>query len=148
MTPAKVIVWEYKSPEKTEVPACQPLPDGRVLVVECGTSRIIEVGRDGQIAKEIKLAVPPATVSLHDQYRGVRKTRDGHYLVSRKGEHHVEELDGDGRVLRSITASGVFLQVARGRTWVTPARASVTTARSEMEPLTISSRACGASFRL
>ena len=29
----------------------QPLPDGNVMIVECGSSRIIEVGRDGKIAK-------------------------------------------------------------------------------------------------
>jgi hypothetical protein len=106
MTRAKEIVWEYHAPEHTEVHACQPLPDGRVLVVECGSSRLLEVGRDGKIAKEIKLPAPPASVSLHDQYRGVRKTLNGHYLVCRKGEHRVEELDGDGKVLRAIPVPG------------------------------------------
>ncbi len=106
MSPAKQIVWEYKASEKAEVHACQPLPDGRVLVVECGPSRLLEIGRDGKIAKEIKLPPPPASVSLHDQYRGVRKTREGHYLVCRKGEHRVDELDGEGRVLRSIPVPG------------------------------------------
>ena len=106
MTPEKKVVWEYKAAEKAEVHACQPLPDGRVLVVECGPSRLLEIGRDGKIAKEIKLPPPPATVSLHDQYRGVRKTRDGHYLICRKGEHRVEELDGEGRVLRAIPVPG------------------------------------------
>ncbi|HWA27054.1 MAG TPA: hypothetical protein VG734_15460 [Lacunisphaera sp.] len=106
MTPAKAIVWEYKAPEKSEVHACQPLPDGRVLVMENGTSRLLEVGRDGKIVKEIKLPEPPAKVSVHDQYRGVRKTREGHYIICRKGEHRVEELDGDGRVLRAIPVPG------------------------------------------
>jgi hypothetical protein len=106
MTPAKQIVWEYKSPEQTEIHACQSLPDGRVLVVENGTCRLLEIGRDGQIAKEIKLPVPAAPVKLHDQFRGVRKTADGHYLVCRKGEHRVEELDGDGKVLRAIPVPG------------------------------------------
>jgi hypothetical protein len=106
MTPAKQIVWEYRAAENAEVHACQPLPGGRVLVVECGPSRLLEIGRDGKIAKEIKLPPPPATVNRHDQYRGVRKTRDGHYLVCRKGEHRVEELDGEGRVLRAIPVPG------------------------------------------
>ena len=106
MTPDKKTVWEYKAPEKTEVHACQPLPDGRVLVVECGTSRIVEVDRTGKIAKEIKLTPPSAKVGLHDQYRGVRKTQAGHYLVCRKGEHLVEELDADGKSLRQIKVPG------------------------------------------
>ncbi|MEO5959730.1 MAG: hypothetical protein ABIZ49_07680 [Opitutaceae bacterium] len=45
-------------------------------------------------------------MKLHDQYRGTRKTKDGHYLVSRKGEHRIEELDGDGKSLRSIPVPG------------------------------------------
>ena len=69
MTREKKIVWEYKAGEKTEVHACQPLPDGRVLVVENGPCRIIEVDRTGRIAKEVKLTPPPANVSLHDQFR-------------------------------------------------------------------------------
>lgn len=106
MTPAKETVWEYKAGSNTQVHACQPLPDGRVLIVENGPCRIIEVDRTGKIAKEIKLTPPPATVSLHDQFRGTRKTPAGHYLVSRKGEHRIEELDGEGRSLRSIPVPG------------------------------------------
>lgn len=79
MTREKKIVWEYKAPEKTEVHACQPLPDGNVMVVETGTCRIVEVDRAGKIAKEIKLPVPPASVRMHNQFRGVRKTKDGHH---------------------------------------------------------------------
>lgn len=106
MTPDKKIAWEYKAPDKTEIHACQPLPGGLVLVVECGTSRLVEVDRAGRIAKEIKLLPPPATVSLHDQYRGVRKTAAGHYLVCRKGEHQVEELDATGKSVRRINVPG------------------------------------------
>src|SRR6266700_3740637 len=84
VTPAKEVVWEYKAPEKVEVQACQPLADGRVLVVECGTSRLIEVDRAGRIAKEIKLTTAPE-VKLHNQYRGTRKTKGGHYLICFKG---------------------------------------------------------------
>ena len=106
LTPGQKVVWEYKAPEKTEVHACQPLPDGLVMLVEAGTSRIIEVDRTGKIAKEIKLAVPAPPVSLHDQFRGTRKTKEGHYFVCRKGEHKVVELDGDGKLLHEIKVPG------------------------------------------
>jgi len=100
------ITWEYKAGPDTQVHSCQPLPDGRVLVVENGPCRIIEVDRAGKIAKEIKLTPPPAKISVHDQFRGVRKTTAGHYLVCRKGEHRVEELDGEGKSLRLIDVPG------------------------------------------
>ncbi len=106
MTPDDKVWWEYKAGPNTEVHACQPLPDGRVLVVENGPCRILEIDRAGRIAKEIKLRPPPATVARHDQFRGTRKTAGGHYLLCRKGEHQVDELDGDGKVLRSIPVPG------------------------------------------
>jgi hypothetical protein len=106
MTPDKKIAWEYKAGTNTQIHACQPLPDGRVLVVENGPCRILELDRAGKIAKEIKLTPPPPNVKLHDQFRGTRKTVNGHYLVSRKGEHRVDELDGDGKTLYSIPVPG------------------------------------------
>jgi hypothetical protein len=99
------VVWEYIASDKVECHACQPLPDGNVLVVECGTSRIIEVDRSGKIAKEIKL-VTAASVKLHNQFRGTRKTPDGHYLVCFKGESKIVEFDGDGKVLREVPVAG------------------------------------------
>ncbi len=102
--PDKTVVWEYKAPEKTECHACQPLPDGRVLVVECGTSRLVEVGRDGKVAKEIKLTT--ATTAVHNQFRGARKTADGHCLVCFKGDGKVVELDASGAVLREVKVEG------------------------------------------
>jgi hypothetical protein len=104
VTPEKKVVWEYKAREKVEVHGCQPLPDGRVMVVEGGSSRIIEVGPDGRVVKEVKLKT--TTPQTHEQFRGTRKTKDGHYLVCFKGERKVVELDGDGTVLNEIKVPG------------------------------------------
>lgn len=107
VTPDKKVVWEYNAPTdvKVEVHACQPLPDGNVMIVECGTSRIIEVDRAGKIVKEVKLTASPA-VKLHNQFRGTRKLANGHYLVCFKGDGKIVELDGDGKVLREIKVPG------------------------------------------
>ena len=106
LTRAKQIVWEYKADAKSEVHSCQPLPNGRVLIVECGSSRLVEVDRAGKVSKEIKLTPPPARIKLHTQFRGARKTTAGHYFVSRTGEKEIEELDGDGKSLRRIPVPG------------------------------------------
>jgi len=127
VTKDKKVVWEYhqelkvkshviqkqkdgKTVEKdieeaVECHACQPLPNGNVLIVECGTSRLIEVNRAGMIAKEIKLVTKPE-IRLHNQFRGARKTTDGHYIVCFKGEGKIVELDGDGKVLREVPVVG------------------------------------------
>jgi hypothetical protein len=101
MTPDKRTVWQYKAPPKVEIHACQPLSDGSVMVVESGTSRILEIDRHGAVVKQIALKTLP-TIATHNQFRGARKTKDGHYRVCFKAEHKVVELDGDGRVLRQI----------------------------------------------
>jgi len=105
LTPDKKTVWEYKAPEKVEVHSCQPLPDGRVLVAEGGTCRIIEVDRAGKIAKEIKIPASPAQ-NTHEQIRGVRKAANGHYFLSLKGDHKVAELDSEGKTIREIKIPG------------------------------------------
>lgn len=107
VTRDKQIVWEYKAPTdvKVEVHACQPLPDGRVMIVECGTSRIIEVDRAGKVVKEVKLTTDPM-VKLHNQFRGTRKLKNGHYLVCFKGEGKVVELDGTGKLVRELKVPG------------------------------------------
>ena len=104
MTRDKQVVWEYKAPDKVECHAAQPLPNGNVLVTEVGTSRIIEVDREGKIAKEIKLTTTEQ--KPHNQFRGTRKLANGHYLVCFKGEGKVVELDGDGKVLREVKVPG------------------------------------------
>lgn len=98
------IVWRYDSPDGTEVQSCQPLPDGRVLVAECGTRRLVEVDRAGKITREIQ--VPVKTEKMHDQIRGCRRTADGRYLVSAKGDRAILELGSDGRLLRIIPVPG------------------------------------------
>ncbi len=107
VTRDKRVVWEYKAPTDVpvEVHACQPLPDGRVLLVECGPSRIIEVDRSGKIAKEIKLTTLPS-IKLHMQFRGTRKLANGHYVVCFTREGKVVELDGAGVVVRTIPIAG------------------------------------------
>jgi hypothetical protein len=100
----KKVVWQYESPEGTEVHGCQPLPDGSVMVVECGTRRLVEVNRAGVISREIP--VPVKTRNTHDQMRGCRRTIDGRYLVSAKGDRCVLVLDSHGGLLRQIKTPG------------------------------------------
>ena len=100
----KQVVWEYKAPAEAQCHSCQPLPGGRVLVAECGLSRLVEAGRDGQVAKEIKVASQAKDMS--HQFRGTRKTADGHYWVCLMDEKKIAELSPDGALLREIPVDG------------------------------------------
>jgi hypothetical protein len=98
----KNVVWEYASPAQCH--SCQPLPNGRVLIAECGLSRIVEVGRDGHVSKEIKIDSKPKNIS--HQFRGTRQTADSHYWVCLMDEQKIVELDPNGQLLRTIKVDG------------------------------------------
>ena len=90
------IEWEF--PAVTLVHSCQPLPDGNVLVAECVTGRIVVVGRDGKVVKEISMKSSPKVVS--HQFRGARRTSDGHYWVCQMQVLDVPADATQGEVLR------------------------------------------------
>jgi hypothetical protein len=98
----KKVVWEYASSGQCH--SCQPLANGRVLVAECGLSRIVEVGRDGTVSREIKIDSKPKNVG--HQFRGTRQTADLHYWVCLMDEKKIVELDRSGALLRTIQVDG------------------------------------------
>lgn len=100
----KEVVWTYdcetangNSGKKVEVHAFQPLTNGNIMVAESGPARIIEVNRDGEIQKEIKLKVE--NPHPHMDTRLARKIKNGNYLVCHEGDGVLREYDGDGNVV-------------------------------------------------
>ncbi|MEO6567359.1 MAG: hypothetical protein ABIO94_01245 [Opitutaceae bacterium] len=101
------ILWEYKAESGSDVRSCQPLPTGRFLLLENGPCRLVEVDTFGEVSKQVLLTPPPPSIDVvEDRFRGVRRTSDGHYLVCRKLEREVEELDANGKTLRRIPVAG------------------------------------------
>jgi len=116
---AKKVVWEYRSPDGTEIHNCQSLADGGVFLCENGTCRLLELDREGKVCKELKIETQ--NKSVHRQFRIARKLADGHYLVTFNGERQVRELDGQGKVLRKIAVPGdpfVAVRLRNGNTLV------------------------------
>ena len=101
----KKVLWEYKheSKEKFEIHSCQPLKNGNVLITVCGRSKIIEVDKDGKVAKEIKFKeVSKAAGNGHMELRDSVKTAKGTYLVAFLAEGVIREFDADSKVIRTI----------------------------------------------
>jgi len=98
-TATGAITWEYKAGPGVEIHSCQPLPDGRVLICECGSKRLFEINRDLTIAHEIKLE---STQPTHKQFRLARKTAAGTYLVAYGSDAVVRELDAEGKTLQTF----------------------------------------------
>ena len=119
VTPEKNVVWEYRSPDGTEIHNCQPLLDGGVFLVECGTRRLMELDRAGKPRKELIIEVQ--TADVHRQVRIARKLANGHYLLALNKERVVQELDGDGKVVRVIPVPGdpfVAVRLPNGNTLI------------------------------
>jgi len=100
----KRVVWSYdatkqngNSGKRVEVHAFQPLANGRVMIAESGTARIIEVDRQGRIQHQIALKVDKP--HPHRDTRLARKLDNGHYLVCHEGDGVVREYDHEGRVV-------------------------------------------------
>ncbi|OQW97004.1 MAG: hypothetical protein BWK77_02940 [Verrucomicrobia bacterium A1] len=103
VTREKVEVFRYES--KSEIFACQRLPDGSTFVGECNAGRLIEIAPGGRVVKEIRL-LPEGKDGGHAYIRNARKLPDGHYLVSHYGDQAVREYDKDGKIVREIPAVG------------------------------------------
>ncbi len=101
-------LWEYVAESGADVSSCQPLPNGRCLVVENGPCRLVEVDTLGMVLKEMRLTPPhpDLQVEVSERFGAARQSADGHYLVCRKAEHVVEELDAGGNSLRRIPVQG------------------------------------------
>jgi hypothetical protein len=97
------VLWEYKSKEKGEIHSCAPLDNGNVLITVCGQSKVIEVDKDGKVAKEIKFAeVSKFAGNGHMELRDSVKTAKGTYLVAFLMEGVIREFDADAKVIRTI----------------------------------------------
>lgn len=105
VSPAKEVVWTYTSRPRPgydgpiEVHAVQRLDDGLTMIAESGNRRIIEVDRDGKIARSIDLKVEKP--SSHRDTRIVRKLANGNYLVCQELDGAVHEYAPDGSIVWS-----------------------------------------------
>jgi len=103
----KEITWQYAPKGKAEVHSCAPLANGNVLVTISGQSRIVEVNKAGEPAKEITFAdLSKGSGNAHMELRDSLKTEAGTYIVAFLSEGVFREIDDTGKVLRTITPCG------------------------------------------
>ena len=104
VTPEKKTVWEYDAAKmngnegrRVEVHAFQRLEDGRTMIAESGSARIIEVDPAGRIQREVKLKVNKP--NAHSDTRLVRRIASGNYLVAHESDGFVREYDATGKIV-------------------------------------------------
>lgn len=112
ITPDKKIVWDYDGPPGTEIHTTWPVDRDRVLVMQNGNPATLLIidKRSGKVEKSLPLATRNPQ-SVHGQFRHVRMTPDGHFLVAHLDLGKVVEYDTDGKELWSVPAPSAWAAV-------------------------------------
>jgi len=108
---AKQTVFDYRAPAGGETHSCQRLPNGDTLVgvsFANSTSQLLEVGADLTVHHMVTISEGG---DRHGQFREVRKTAKGTYLVvQQRGGGKAMEFDADGKKLRTFPC-GSFVAI-------------------------------------
>ncbi|MGD1008379.1 MAG: aryl-sulfate sulfotransferase [Ignavibacteriaceae bacterium] len=103
VTRKKEVVFSYES--KSEIYACQRLPNGNTFIGECNAGSLLEVSPAGEIVKKINL-LPDSIDGGHSFMRNARKLQNGNYLVAHYGLDKVCEYDSTGKIIMEIPIKG------------------------------------------
>jgi hypothetical protein len=133
VTPQKQVVWRYDAPEGTEIHACQPIGLDRVLFIQNDLPPKLKVVNIKTGAVEVDHALPtqePYDKSkVHAQFRRVRYTAEGTYLVPFLNMHQVVEYDQDFHEVWRYEVRGPWaaIRLKNGNTLITsePAKATI-----------------------
>lgn len=121
LTPAKSVVWKYAAPAGSEVHTCQPLPNGNFLIGEAhegGVAYLREVDGAGKVQSSVTIDVGGG-LGPHAQWREVRKTPQGTYLVTYLQLDKAMEFDATGKKLREFPCGQfVAIRLPSGNTLV------------------------------
>jgi hypothetical protein len=121
ITPDKEIVWDYDAPKGTEIHTTYPLGRDRVLVMQNGNpaKALIIRKATNKIEKELILSTKDPT-STHGQFRHIRMTNAGTFLVAHMDLGEVVEYAPDGHVLWSVDAPKAWaaVRLANGNTLI------------------------------
>jgi hypothetical protein len=112
ITPGKKIVWNYDGPTGAEIHTAYPVGQDRVLVMQNGNpAKLMLIQKaTGKVEKELVLKTRDAT-SVHGQFRHIRMTRAGTFLVAHMDLGKVVEYSADGKEIWSVAAPSAWAAV-------------------------------------
>lgn len=111
ITPDKKIVWNYDAPTGTEIHTAYPVDKTRVLVMQNGNPAKLLVINKKTSRIEKTLTLPTRSTSTHGQFRHIRMTPKGTFLVAHLDLGKVVEYDKNGRELWSVPAPSAWAAV-------------------------------------
>jgi hypothetical protein len=105
ITPRKEVVWHLDAPPGTEIHSAQPLGLDRVLLVRNGLPPKLMIIHKGTNALELERELPALSLTdpktVHPQFRRIRMTAKGTYLLPFLKMGKVVEYDRDGKEIWS-----------------------------------------------
>ena len=113
LTPNKSLVWHYTAPAGTEMPSVQPLAGGHFLIGEVhggGVAYLRELDATGQLQSSVTVNSGNAGLGTHGQFRQIRKTPQGTYLVTYIDIDKAREIDAAGKMIREFPC-GSFVAI-------------------------------------
>jgi hypothetical protein len=115
VTPDRNIVWSYECPAGSECHSAQPVGLDKVFLCLNGTPAkavLINKKTGGvEMEHEIPTAKPDDPKSVHGQFRHIRFTKAGTYLLAHLNMGKVIEYDKDWKVIWSVDAPSAWSAV-------------------------------------
>lgn len=115
VTPGRVVIWHYECAAGTECHSAQPVGTDKVLLCLNGTpaKAIIINKKTGktEMEHELPTARPTDPKSVHGQFRHIRMTKTGTYLVAHLNMGKVIEYDKDWKQVWSVDAPSAWSAV-------------------------------------
>lgn len=104
------VIWDYKLEEPGEIHTVASLPQGGFMLAASGSpAKIIELDREGKQTSVITFDA--ASTDMHGQFRQIRKSRNGNYLVPLLSRAAVVELDRNGKEVKSYPVANAPFSV-------------------------------------
>lgn len=99
------VIWDYKTPDGTELQSATQLRDGGFLLGICGNPALfIELDESGRERNRVSidLEIPKP----HSQFRQVFQLRNGNYLLPVMSKQKVMEITREGEVAKEFSTEG------------------------------------------
>ena len=132
VTPKKEVVWRYDCPAGTEIHACQPIGLDKVLYIQNGLPPKLRVVNIRTGVTEVEHELPAKSLTdpktVHPQFRRVRYTAQGTYLVPFLQMNQVVEYDKDFREIwrYEIPTPWAAVRLKNGHTLITDEKDKLT----------------------
>jgi hypothetical protein len=102
LSPDKKLLWNYDAPAGTEVHSIESIGKDRVLIMRNGTPPQAMIINTATGVTEKVIPLTTTVTGSHGQFRHVRMTTAGTLLVPHLVEGRIDEVNLDGKVLRTI----------------------------------------------